>query len=153
MLSRSIALLLGGSALFLAGCSPEKSGTEAAKSASLSASGEPLRAGLYQVVQTGDVDIEEERCFRAEDVAAGRFAMAKSAGDGWTVETNRMSAGTIEVAARHPSGSRLTIGGRFERESFAVDGVLELKLNGETHIVRTRQQGKFVSPTCPDGMD
>lgn len=153
MLSRSVALFLGGSALILGGCSSEKAATDATKPASLSASGEPLRAGLYQVIQTGDVYIEEERCFRAEDVAAGRFAMAKSTGDGWTIETNRMSAGTIEVAARHPSGSRLTIGGDFERESFAVDGTLELKLNGETHIVRTRQQGKFASPTCSDGVD
>ena len=153
MLSRPFGLGCGG-ALFLAGCSSEKSGTEdASKSAILGASGEPMRAGLYRVVQSGDVDMKEERCFKAEDVAADRFAMSESIGDGWTVDSNRMSGGTIEVMARHPSGSRLAIDGSFERESFAINGTLEMKLNGETHVIRTRQQGEFVSSTCPEGMD
>lgn len=154
MLNRSTALLIGGCALALAACSSEKGGAEnVAQSALPGAGGESLRAGLYQVVQTGDVEIEEERCFKAEDVAAARFAVPGSAGDGWTVDTNRMSGGTIEVAARHPSGSRLNLGGIFGREFFTIDGTLEMKLNGETHVVRTQQRGRFASPTCPEGMD
>lgn len=156
MLKRSIVLLAGG-ALLLAGCGSNggsaPDGGSAAAQASLGASGEPLRAGLYHIVQTGDVDIEEERCLKARDVEAGRFVVPGMTGDGWTFDTNRMSGGMIEVAARHPSGGKLNIDGTFEKESFAVDGTVELKLNGETHVVRTRQRGAFASPTCPDGMD
>lgn len=156
MLKRSMVLLTGGATLFLGACSagpaPEAKESAATQKTSSGANGEPLRAGLYHVVQTGDVDIEEERCFPASDVAAGRFPVAGSTGEGWTIDTNRMSGGTIEVAARHPSGGRLNIDGTFEKEAFVVDGTIELKLNGETHVVRTRQRGEFASPTCPEGL-
>lgn len=156
MLKRSV-VLLAGSAWVLAGCGqnagavPDDSGT--IKKASLGASGEPLRPGLYHIVQTGDVDIEEERCLKSSDVEAGRFVVPGMTGDGWTFHTNRMSGGTIEVAAHHPSGGKLNIDGTFEKESFTVEGTVELKLNGETHVVRTQQRGAFASPTCPGGMD
>ena len=103
MLKRSMVLLTGGATLFLGACSagpaPEANESAATQKTSSGANGEPLRAGLYHVVQTGDVDIEEERCFPASDVAAGRFPVAGSTGEGWTIDTNRMSGGTIEVAA------------------------------------------------------
>lgn len=152
MLISPKALLIGGGALLMAGCSSGTGdgATAQATGSTLSASGEPLRAGLYRVVQTGDVDIEDERCFKAVDVAAGRFAVPGSADDGWVIDTNRMSGGTIEVAARHPSGSRLNFEGTFQKEAFEVEGTMEMKLNGETHVIRTRQVGAFASPTCPD---
>lgn len=148
MLKPSKALLIVGGVLLLAGCSTAKS-DDASERSTLSASGEPLRAGLYRVVQTGDVDHQDERCIGAADVAAGRFAVPGTIEDGWTVDTNRMSGGTIEVAARHPSGSRLNIEGTFQKESFDVEGTMEMELNGETHAIRTRQVGAFVSPACP----
>ena len=116
MLKPSKALLTVGGVLLLAGCSTAKN-DDASERSTLSASGEPLRAGLYRVVQTGDVDHQDERCIRAADVVAGRFAVPGTIEDGWTVDTNRMSGGTIEVAARHPSGSRLNIEGTFQKES------------------------------------
>ena len=148
MLSRSKTLSIVGGVLFLAGCSAAEN-DDAKGRATPSASSEPLRAGFYRVVQTGDVDHQDARCIEAADVAAGRFAVPGTVEDGWTIDTNRMSGGTIEVAARHPSGSRLNIDGTFERESFDVEGVMEMKLNGETHVIRTRQVGAFASPTCP----
>ncbi|HZG34158.1 MAG TPA: hypothetical protein VEZ59_12840 [Sphingopyxis sp.] len=151
MLKFSAALLSGAVALSLAACDSGKSentrhGKEAKGPAARS---ESLRAGLYKVTEVGDVDVEDERCFTAEDIATGRFAAPGSSEEGWTIEANRMSDGTIEVTAHHPTGSRLNIDGTFERESFAVDGTLEVKLNGETHIVRTKQRGRFASPDCP----
>lgn len=148
MLKPSKALLTVGGVLLLAGCSTAKN-DDASERSTLSASGEPLRAGLYRVVQTGDVDHQDERCIGAADVAAGRFAVPGTIEDGWTVDTNRMSGGMIEVAARHPSGSRLKIEGTFQKESFDVEGTMEMELNGETHVIRTRQVGEFVSPACP----
>lgn len=152
MLKPSKLLLIGIGVLFLAGCGAtenkgERGGTGRSTS---SADSEPLRPGLYHVVQTGDVAVEDERCFNAADLAAGRFAVPGSADDGWVIDTNRMSGGTIEVAARHPSGSRLNFDGTFQKESFDVEGTLEMKLNGETHVIRTRQMGAFASSTCPD---
>jgi hypothetical protein len=119
MLKPSKALLIVGGVLLLAGCSTAKN-DDASERSTLSASGEPLRAGLYRVVQTGDVDHQDERCIDAADVAAGRFAVPGTIEDGWTVDTNRMSGGTIEVAARHPTGSQLNIEGTFQKESFDV---------------------------------
>ena len=161
MLMRSTMLLVVSSALLLAACGSEDSGAAttdgttaaAASPTRLGLISEPLRAGLYNITQDGDVEIEEERCFTAENIAAGRFGVPNMAGEGWTLDTNRMSGGTIEVAARHPSGSRLTITGTYEKEAFVTDGTLEMKLNGETHIVRTQQRGRFASSTCPDDMD
>ncbi|HWW57053.1 MAG TPA: hypothetical protein VN047_09185 [Sphingopyxis sp.] len=151
-----MVLLAGGAALLLAGCSSnagsDSDDTAAAQKTSLGVQGEPLRAGLYHVTQTGDVDIREERCLKASDVEAGRFAVTDMTGDGWTINTNRMSGGMIEIAARHPSGGRLDIEGTFEKESFELEGTLELKVNGEAHVVRTKQRGEFASPTCPEGM-
>ena len=157
MLMRSTMLLVVSSALFLAACGSEDSGAATAASGTspirIGATSEPLRAGLYQVAQTGDVESEEERCFTAENISAGRFGVPNMAGDGWTFDTNRMSGGMIEVAARHPSGSQLTITGTYEKEAFVTDGTLEMKLNGETHIIRTQQRGRFASSTCPDDLD
>lgn len=109
-----------------------------------------LRPGLYHVAQTGDVEIDQEMCIEAAAVAAGRFVAPGEMEDGWEIETNRMSGGKIEVAAHHPSGSRLKIQGTFREDSFSTEGMIEMKLNGETHIVRTGQRGQFASPTCPD---
>ena len=157
MLMRSTMLLVVSSALFLAACGSEDSGAATtaggASPTDIGATSEPLRAGLYQVAQTGDVESEEERCFNAEDIAAGRFGVPSMAGDGWILEANRMSQGTIEVSARHPSGSHLTISGTYEKEAFVTEGTLEMKLNGETHIIRTQQRGRFASSTCPEDMD
>lgn len=154
MLMRSMMLLIACSALLLAACGSDDSGAATtdggASPMRTDVSSELLRAGLYQVVQTGDVDIEEERCFNAEEIAAGRFGVPDMAGDGWTLDTNRMSRGTIEVAAWHPSGSRLTISGTYGREAFMTKGTLEVKLNGETHIIRTQQRGRFTSSDCPE---
>lgn len=151
MLKPSKLLLIGSGVLFLAGCGATENKGERGEpgGSTFSAGSEPLRPGLYHVVQTGDVAVEDERCFNAADVAAGRFAVPGSADDGWVIDTNRMSGGTIEVAARHPSGSRLNFDGTFQKESFDVEGRLEMKLNGETHVIRTRQMGAFASPTCP----
>lgn len=147
MLKLSKLLLTGGSVLLLSACSSAQK-DDAGDRSTLSANGEPLRAGLYRIDQTGDVDHQDERCIHAEDIAAGRFGMPGTVEDGWAFHTNRMSGGTIEVAAQHPSGSRLTIGGTFQKESFDVQGTMEMKLNGETHVIRTRQRGVLVSPTC-----
>jgi hypothetical protein len=148
-------MLAGSALLMLSACSANDAGAaaDATQSASLSGSGEPIQAGLYHVVQTGDVEIDEERCILADNVAAGRFAAADSFESGWIVDRNRLSAGTIDVAAHHPSGSKLAIAGTFEKDSFDAKGTIELKLNGETHVVNTRQRGTFVSPTCPEGVD
>lgn len=157
MLMRPSILLLGGAALLLSACggapSEETATGDASPAVQVAAKSGPFRAGLYNVVQTGDVEIEEERCFHAADIAAGRFGAPASAGDGWTLDSNRMSDGVIKVSASHPNGSRLNIGGTFEPESFEVAGLFEMKLNGETHVVRTKQRGVFASPTCPEGMD
>lgn len=156
MLTPPKILFAAGGLVLLAACGAKAeggAGDGAAQAASLSANGEPLRAGLYKVVQTGDVAIKEERCFTADAVGAGRFIVPGVAEDGWTIDANRMSGGTIEVAAHHGSGSRLAIDGTFERESFVVVGALEMKMNGETHVVRTQQRGTFAAPTCPEGMD
>ena len=113
--------------------------------------GGPLRVGLYRVVQSGDVEIEEERCIDSATVAAGRFVLPSQMGTGWNIEANRMSGGKIVVAAQHPSGSRLTIDGSYGTDSFQTEGTFEMKLNGEAHVIRTAQHGQFASAVCPDG--
>lgn len=157
MLMRSTILLVASSALLLAACGSENSGAATTDGGTtpmgIELSGEPLRAGLYLVTENGDAEAEDERCFSEADIAAGRFGMPNMVGDGWILDTNRMSGGTIEVAARHPSGSQLSITGTYKKEAFETDGSLEMKLNGETHIIRTQQRGRFVSSNCTDDME
>ena len=159
MLMRPSVALIGAAALLLAACGGKATDEADAPASGASSDGGAtanagsFRPGLYTVVQTGDVEIEEERCFLAADVAAGRFGTPGSLSDGWIIDTNRMAGGAIKVVASHPTGSRLNIGGTFERESFEVDGLLEIELNGEIHVVRTKQRGTFASSTCPEGMD
>ena len=149
MLMRAKTALLV--ALFLAACgqSGETGATKGGATSIAPVSSGPLRAGLYRVVQTGDVEIEQEHCIDAAAVAAGRFVLPGEMEEGWKVETNRMSDGKIEVAAHHISGSRMNIQGTFAEDSFSTEGTLEMKVNGETHVVRTGQRGQFVSTTCP----
>ncbi|MDZ3832317.1 MAG: hypothetical protein U0S50_10915 [Sphingopyxis sp.] len=154
MLKRSTALLVGV-ALSAAGCSAGRDDTPDTETRPTgpATTGERLRAGLYHIVEVGDMATEERRCFSEAHIAAGRFSPPDSLGEGWTVEKNRMSGGTIEVVARHRSGGSLGIGGTFGPDSFATEGTLEVKLNGDTHVVRTRQRGRFVSSTCPPDMN
>lgn len=112
-----------------------------------------LRPGLYRVIQTGDVELEDERCILASDVAAGRFAAGELVPSGWTVETNRMSGGTIALAARHPVGGRIALSGSYQVETFRISGTLDLPVKGEQHHVRVTAQGDFQSPDCDDAED
>lgn len=153
MLMRAKALF-AAAALSLSACGQAADEADETKSGTRSAgpvSSISLRPGLYHVAQTGDVEIDQEMCIEAAAVAAGSFVAPGEMEDGWEIETNRMSGGKIEVAAHHPSGSRLKIEGTFRDESFSTEGVIEMKLNGETHVVRTGQRGRFASPACPDG--
>lgn len=140
-------------ALSLTACgqSGEADATKEVTQSGGAAVGGPLRVGLYRIVQSGDVEIEEERCIDSATVTAGRFVLPSQMGTGWDVEANRMSGGKIVVAARHPSGSRLTIDGSYGTDSFQTEGTFEMKLNGEAHVIRTAQHGKRASPDCPDG--
>lgn len=116
----------------------------------------PLRPGLYRTVQTGDVEIEETRCVDAATIAAGRFLPAGSLEPSWMVDRDRLAGGRIEVAARHPGGGRLQLAGRYDADSFVVDGTLELPVEGGMHRVRTQQTGRYLSPDCdsdPDRQD
>ena len=161
MLMRATMLLVVSSALLMAACGAEESGATAddavqkagvqkagVQKASLGSGSVPLRAGLYHVVEA-DEDDEHERCIKAEDISAGRMEVSDMLRDGWVFDTNRMSGGTIELTARHPTGSHIKVSGTYEKEAFMTEGTLLLKVNGETNIIRTRQQGRFVSPTCP----
>lgn len=109
-----------------------------------------MRPGLYRVVQTGDVEIEEERCITPDDVAAGRFAPPDSMSEGWSVASNRASAGRIEVSARHPDGARMTITGSYGLDSFIAEGELHIMVNGERHHIRTTQRGTLISSHCEE---
>ncbi len=169
MLTRAIKILSGSVIVLLAACGTEPAGgaAEAApQQARAGANGNEnasanistqragvLSAGLYTVVQTGDVEIDEERCIQAGDIAAGRFVGPGAIGEGWTVGTNRMSGGKIDLAASHASGGRMTISGTYGKDAFTVDAKLEMKVNGKPHVVNTRQRGVFASPNCPEDMD
>lgn len=109
-----------------------------------------MRPGLYRIVQTGDVEIEEERCFTSDDVASGRFAPPDSISDGWVISTNRASGGRIEVSARHPDGARMTITGNYQPDSFVAEAELNMVMNGAPHRIRTIQQGTLLSASCED---
>lgn len=107
-----------------------------------------MRPGLYRVAQTGDVEIEDERCVTPEDVAAGRFVPPEDMQEGWTASVNRASEGRIAVAARHPGGGRMTISGSYGPDSFFVEGELSMTVNGEPHRIRTTQRGTLLSTSC-----
>ena len=129
-------------------------GAPAGVAMAATAGGAMLRPGLYHVVQTGDVEIEEERCLKAADLAAGRFVPADEIQPGWVVDANRLSAGTIDVAARHPKGSgRMRMAGRYTADSFTVDATLEMPIEGEPHSVRTSAQGTFLAALCQGAED
>ncbi|HWK41776.1 MAG TPA: hypothetical protein VNR60_07575 [Croceibacterium sp.] len=134
----------------LAACGDGGAATATAATPTTVASFDLPVPGLYSVVQTGDAAGEDERCLNAEDIQAGRFAPSDSVPDEWTVETNRMSGGTIEVVARHPSGGRLSMIGGYGRESFVVDASIDLTVNGEKISHRSGLKGTFISPDCAE---
>ncbi len=109
-------------ALVLAGCgeggdaaAPGGGAQAALPTAAMTGS---MRPGLYRVVQTGDVEIEEERCVTAAQAASGRLPMSSSSDEGWTVHTNRAAAGRIAVSATHRGGGRMTLSGGYGADSF-----------------------------------
>jgi len=149
MLKRTVALGLCGAMLSLAACGSFSGDSEGGPATGVGS--EQLQPGLYLATDTSDPEAEgEERCFTPEHIAAGQFAIIGPKEEGWTFATNRMSGGTIEVVGSHPSGSTMKIEGAYGKDSFTTDGVLEMKANGETHVLRSREQGRFISPTCPE---
>jgi len=160
MLMRTKLSLVASSALLFSACAQGEAPREAAdegqtltRPVSALAGGGSLRPGLYHVVQTGDVEIEEERCIEADNVAAGRFLADEDMGHGWAVERNSLANGKIEVIARHPTGSRAHLQGSFGKDSYVVNARMEMKVNGETHLIRTVQNGRFAAPTCAESYD
>lgn len=139
-------------AVLIAGCgtggAPANgaAGADKAGAELLLASG--LEPGLYEVVQTGDVEITEKECISAEQLAKGQLAPEESLQKGWRFVRNSMSGGRFDVEATGPSNARMVAAGTYGQTSYQGEWSMTFDQNGEKQAINFTAKAKRIADSC-----
>jgi len=123
-------------------------GADKAGAESLLAGG--LKPGLYEVVQTGDVEITEKECLSAEQLAKGQLAPEESLQKGWRFVRNSMSGGRFDVEATGPSNARMVAAGTYGQTSYQGEWSMTFDQNGEKQAINFTAKAKRIADSCED---
>ncbi|MCX8476924.1 MAG: DUF3617 family protein [Sphingomonas sp.] len=109
-----------------------------------------LQPGLYDVVQTGDVEDHDKECITAEQLGKGEIASAESLQEGWRFVRNRMSGGRYEIEAAGPSNARLVSEGTYDSTSYQGTFVMNFEQDGKPQALRLKVKATRVADDCKD---
>jgi hypothetical protein len=133
---------------------------KAADPANGSAQGEPVAAtvsftgklqpGLYDVVQTGDVEDQSKECVTAEQLAKGQIASDDSLQEGWRFVRNSMSGGRYAFEAAGPAKARIVSDGTYTATSYAGDFAMHFEQDGKPQAIRLKVKATRIGDDCKD---
>lgn len=115
--------------------------------------GEKLQPGLYDVVQTGDVESHETECITAEQLGRGEIASAESLQEGWRFVRNRMSGGRYEIEAAGPANARLVSEGTYDSTRYQGAFALSFEQDGKPQTLRIKVMATRVADICKNKDD
>lgn len=104
--------------------------------------------GLYEVVQTGDVDITEKECITAGQLAKGQIAPEESLKEGWRFVRNTMSGGRYDIEAVGPSNARMVSTGTYGETSYQGEWSMTFDQKGEKQSINFTARARRIADSC-----
>lgn len=147
---RAAPLLL---TLLIAGCNKSDAPANAASAedAAVAAGfGSKLEPGLYEVAQTGDVEITMKECFTAEQLARGQFVTEDDLQKGWRFVRNTMSGGRFDVEATGPANARMVNIGTYGQTSYQGESSMTFDNDGEKQAINIAFKAKRIASSCTE---
>lgn len=110
--------------------------------------GGKLLPGLYKVVQTGDVAMEDEECLTPEQIAKDEIAPSDSLQEGWRFVRNRMSGGRYEMEAAGPANARIVSNGTYDATSYTGDFAMHFTQDGKPQTIKIGVKATRIADSC-----
>ncbi|NIJ21837.1 hypothetical protein FHS95_003548 [Sphingomonas naasensis] len=139
--------------LLIVGCSKgdaPANGASAEEAAAVAGIGSKLEPGLYEIVQTGDVDITIKQCLSAEQLAKSRLVGEDDLQKGWHFVRNSMSGGRFEVEAVGPSDARMVETGTYGQTAYQGESSMTYDNGGEKQAINIRYKARRIAAGCTE---
>lgn len=142
-----LALLVGA----CGGAKAPANDTGAREAAATAASfGGKLLPGLYDVVQTGDVEDRDTECITAEQLAKQQIAPEDSLQEGWRFVRNSMSGGRYSFEAAGPANARIVSDGTYTATTYDGNFVMTYDQAGKSQAIRLKVKATRIADNCKD---
>lgn len=107
-----------------------------------------LQPGLYDVVQTGDVEDHDTECITAAQLAKGQLAPDDSLQEGWRFVRNSMSGGRYAFEAAGPANARIISDGTYTATTYDGDFAMHYDQGGKPQTIRIKIKAKRIGGDC-----
>lgn len=112
--------------------------------------GSKLEPGLYEVVQTGDVDVTMKQCLTADQLAKDQLVGEADLQKGWHFVKNSMAGGRFEVEAVGPSNARMVEIGTYGQTTYQGESSMTFDNDGKKQALNIRYKARRIANSCTE---